>query len=123
MTDLTRPGIDGRRFCRLLRLPDHPAFNHVPLIVVYPTLNGDHPDRITADVGADAFLPSPVMLIADAPDVTIRMANPAALSIRGRSDEPSTGIPLESHPRRIEQFKTPPLGKCVRGDRNRSMSQ
>ncbi|MBM4201466.1 MAG: PAS domain S-box protein, partial [Gammaproteobacteria bacterium] len=39
------------------------------------------------------------MLIADAPDVTIRIANPAALGIRGESHEPLTGIPMELHPR------------------------
>jgi PAS domain S-box-containing protein len=39
------------------------------------------------------------MLIADAPDVRIRIANPAALGIRGQSAEPLTGIPVELHPR------------------------
>ncbi|NTV54063.1 MAG: PAS domain S-box protein, partial [Syntrophaceae bacterium] len=44
------------------------------------------------------------MLIADAPDVTIRLANPAALGIRGGSAEPLTGIPVELHPGRWLTF-------------------
>ena len=38
------------------------------------------------------------ILIANAPDVNIRMANPAALGIRGDSGATLTGIPVELHP-------------------------
>jgi PAS domain S-box-containing protein len=38
------------------------------------------------------------VLIADAPDVRIRVANSAALGIRGEHQEALTGIPVELHP-------------------------
>jgi PAS domain S-box-containing protein len=60
VTDLYMPGIDGWRFCRLLRSPEYAAFNQVPILVVSATFAGDETDRIAADLGAEAFLPSPV---------------------------------------------------------------
>jgi DNA-binding response OmpR family regulator len=60
VTDLYMPGIDGWRFCRLLRSPEYAAFNEIPILVVSATFAGEVPERIAADVGADAFLPSPV---------------------------------------------------------------
>jgi PAS domain S-box-containing protein len=60
VTDLHMPGIDGWRFCRLLRSPEYAAFNQVPILVVSATFTGDEPDRIAADLGVEAFLPSPV---------------------------------------------------------------
>ncbi len=60
VTDLYMPGIDGWRFCRLLRSPEYKAFNCVPILVVSATFSGDNATRIAADVGAQAFLPSPV---------------------------------------------------------------
>lgn len=43
------------------------------------------------------------ILIADAPDVTIRYANPAALGIRGDNEERLTGIAVEDH---VKQWQT-----------------
>jgi two-component system cell cycle sensor histidine kinase/response regulator CckA len=60
VTDLYMPGIDGWRFCRLLRSPEYAALNHIPILVVSGTFVGEEPDRIAADLGADAFLSSPV---------------------------------------------------------------
>jgi len=60
VTDLYMPGIDGWRFCRLLRSPEYEAFNAVPILVVSATFSGDEASAITADLGANAFLPSPV---------------------------------------------------------------
>lgn len=60
VTDLYMPGIDGWRFCRLLRSPEYAAFNRVPILVVSATFAGEDPDRIAGDLGAEAFLPSPV---------------------------------------------------------------
>jgi PAS domain S-box-containing protein len=60
VSDLYMPGIDGWRFCRLLRSPEFPAYNAVPILVVSATFAGDDAARIAADTGADAFLPSPV---------------------------------------------------------------
>ncbi|MFH0729998.1 MAG: response regulator [Pseudomonadota bacterium] len=60
VTDLYMPGIDGWRFCRLLRSPEYAAFNRVPILVVSATFVGDEAVRIAADLGAEGFLPSPV---------------------------------------------------------------
>ncbi len=60
VTDLHMPGIDGWRFCRLLRSPEHTAFNEIPILLVSATFAGEHPERIATDAGADAFLPSPL---------------------------------------------------------------
>jgi len=60
ITDIYMPGIDGWRFCRLLRSAEFAAFNQVPILVVSATFSGDDATRITADLGANAFLPAPV---------------------------------------------------------------
>ena len=60
VTDLYMPDIDGWRFCRLLRSSEYDAFNQVPILVVSCTFAGDEASRITADLGANAFLPLPV---------------------------------------------------------------
>jgi len=60
VTDLYMPGIDGWRFCRLLRSPEYAAFNQIPILVVSATFAGDEANRIADDLGAEAFLPSPV---------------------------------------------------------------
>ncbi len=60
VTDLYMPDLDGWRFCRLLRSPEHARLNSVPILVVSATFSGDEAARITADLGANAFLPSPV---------------------------------------------------------------
>ncbi len=44
------------------------------------------------------------ILIADAPDVNIRIANPAALAIRGETNVPLTRIPAELHPRNWQVY-------------------
>ncbi len=59
VTDIHMPGIDGWRFCRLLRSPEYAALNHIPILVVSATFAGDEPDRISTDLGADAFLAAP----------------------------------------------------------------
>jgi len=54
------------------------------------------------------------ILIADAPDVRIRVANSAALGIRGDSPLPPTEIPVELHPKHWQTFHldgTPYAGK------------
>ena len=60
VTDLYMPGIDGWRFCRLLRSPEYAAFNQVPILLVSATYAGEEVDRIAADLGAEAFFNSPV---------------------------------------------------------------
>ena len=60
VSDLHMPGIDGWRFCRLLRSHEYAAFNNVPILVVSATFAGGDTREITAATGADAFLPSPI---------------------------------------------------------------
>ncbi len=60
VTDLYMPGLDGWRFCRLLRSPAYTGLNAVPILVVSATFTGDEPQRITVELGADAFMPAPV---------------------------------------------------------------
>jgi two-component system cell cycle sensor histidine kinase/response regulator CckA len=59
VTDLHMPGIDGWRFCRLLRSADFPSTNKVPILVVSGTLSREDVGTMPHDVGADAFLPMP----------------------------------------------------------------
>jgi PAS domain S-box-containing protein len=44
------------------------------------------------------------IIIADAPDATIRIANPAALGIRGDADVALTDIPVDRHPKNWQTF-------------------
>ncbi len=60
ITDIYMPGIDGWSFCRLLRSPEYMLFNHIPILVVSATFAGPEADRIVVDLGAEAFLPSPI---------------------------------------------------------------
>jgi len=60
VTDLHMPGIDGWRFCRLLRSAEYAAFNAVPIVVVSATFSGEEASRITTGLGANAFLSAPV---------------------------------------------------------------
>lgn len=59
VTDLHMPGIDGWRFCRLLRSPEYPTFNTTPILVMSATFSGIDAEQATADLGANAFLASP----------------------------------------------------------------
>ena len=59
VTDLHMPGIDGWRFCRLLRSPEYAAWNTIPILVMSATFSGADAEHITADLGANAFLPVP----------------------------------------------------------------
>jgi len=73
----------------------------------------DVTDRIQAEeklARAQALLQAAIeqtpagILIADAPDVRIKIANPAALSIRGTSPEPLTEITAHAHPENWQMF-------------------
>lgn len=59
ITDLYMPGIDGWRFCRLLRSDAYRAFNSIPIVVISATFSGADAEEITTQLGADAFLPAP----------------------------------------------------------------
>ncbi len=60
ITDIYMPGMDGWRFCRLLRSPEYAAFNRLPILVISATFAGEEADRITTNLGANAFLSAPV---------------------------------------------------------------
>lgn len=60
VTDVHMRDIDGWRFCRLLRSPEYPHLNTVPVLVVSAMFSGDEPRRIAIDIGVDAFLSFPV---------------------------------------------------------------
>jgi signal transduction histidine kinase len=59
VTDLHMPGIDGWRFCRLLRSPEYLAYNQIPILVMSATFSGIDAEQVTAELGANAFLASP----------------------------------------------------------------
>ena len=61
VTDLHMPGLDGWRFCRLLRSPDYADFNRLPVLVISATFAGEDARQITAELGANAFLSSPFL--------------------------------------------------------------
>jgi two-component sensor histidine kinase len=60
ITDLHMPDIDGWRLVRLLRSAEYAAFNETPIMVVSATFSGTDTAKITEEIGADAFLESPV---------------------------------------------------------------
>ncbi len=60
ITDVHMPNIDGWKFCRLLKSADYEPFNRIPILVISAIFAGEAPDRIAAEIGADAFLASPV---------------------------------------------------------------
>jgi len=59
VTDLHLPEIDGWRFCRLLRSPAYRRFNDIPILVVSAAFGAHDATQLLADLGANAFLPSP----------------------------------------------------------------
>jgi PAS domain S-box-containing protein len=60
VTDLEMTGIDGWRFCRLLRSPEYALFNPVPILLLSSTPSIDEPAWITSELGANAFLSTPL---------------------------------------------------------------
>ncbi len=59
ITDLHMPGIDGWRFCQLLRSSEFSSFNKIPILVVSATFSGADPEQMSIDMGANGFLSSP----------------------------------------------------------------
>jgi PAS domain S-box-containing protein len=60
VTRLCLPGIDGWRFCRLLRSPEFRMLNRIPILVVSSTFSSDEASRIASDLGVEGFLPVPI---------------------------------------------------------------
>ncbi|MBU4260355.1 MAG: response regulator [Proteobacteria bacterium] len=82
VTDLYMPGIDGWRFCRLLRSPEYQFCNHVPILVVSATFSGEEASRITEELGANAFLSSPVEGTQFLDQVRVLLAGQSPRSVR-----------------------------------------
>jgi len=59
VTDLRMPGIDGWRFCRLLRSPDFPQTNKTPILAVSATFAGQDIGPSIRESNIDAFLGVP----------------------------------------------------------------
>jgi PAS domain S-box-containing protein len=59
VTDLHLHGIGGWRFCRLLRSPEYPELNKVPILVMSDIYSGEDSNLLTIDLGANAFLEVP----------------------------------------------------------------
>lgn len=86
VTDLHMPGIDGWRFCQLLRSPEYADFNHTPILVVSATFSGCDAEQMTRDLGADGFLAAPY-----APSV---LQDYVREILDGRAPRPSTHVLL-----------------------------
>ena len=86
VTDLHMPGIDGWRFCQLLRSPEYAAFNRTPILVVSATFSGCDAEQMTRDLGADGFLAAPY-----APSV---LQDYVREILDGRAPRPSTHVLL-----------------------------
>ena len=59
ITDLYTPGLDGWRFCQLLRSMEYPAFNSTPVLVTSPAMSGVDPREVLSSLGANEFLTAP----------------------------------------------------------------
>ena len=84
IVDLHMPVIDGWRFCRLLRSPEYADFNSTPILVVSATFAGTDVEAITADLGANAFLPIPLTsdsLLGHVSDLLAGNRPPSSLSV------------------------------------------
>jgi PAS domain S-box-containing protein len=59
VTDLHMPGIDGWRFCRLLRSAEFRPYNDTPILVVSATFTGSDAEMRSLELGASGFLAAP----------------------------------------------------------------
>jgi len=93
VTDLHMPGIDGWRFCRLLRSPEFAACNAIPILVVSATFSGNDAELRTLELGASGFLPAPF-----APSA---LQDYARALLSGRRPEPAPQVVI-AHPDPLE---------------------
>ena len=59
VTDLYTPGLDGWRFCRLLRSMEYPDFTSTPILVIPPALSGADPREVLSSLDANELLTAP----------------------------------------------------------------
>ncbi|MBD3344735.1 MAG: response regulator [Chitinivibrionales bacterium] len=60
ITDIQMPGIDGWRFCQIIRSKTYKKLNSVPVIMISAVFKDEDVHRVSSEIGADAFLPVPV---------------------------------------------------------------
>ena len=60
VADLHLPGMDGWRFCRLIRSSSSKKLNALPILVVSATYSGFDADQIKTDLQVHEFLPLPI---------------------------------------------------------------
>ncbi len=59
VVDLHMPVLDGWKFCRVIRSDDFQGFEAMPILVVSATFSGSEVEEVSAQLGANAFLPIP----------------------------------------------------------------
>lgn len=59
VVDLHMPVLDGWKFCRLVRSEEFEGFEAMPILVVSATFSGAEVEEVSAQLGANAFLPVP----------------------------------------------------------------
>lgn len=59
VVDLHMPVLDGWKFCRLVRSEEFQGFEDMPILVVSATFSGAEVEEVSAQLGANAFLPVP----------------------------------------------------------------
>lgn len=59
VVDLHMPVLDGWKFCRLVRSEEFKGFEDMPILVVSATFSGVEVEEVSAQLGANAFLPVP----------------------------------------------------------------
>ena len=60
VADLFNSGLDGLRFCQLLRSPEHSYLNTVPILGISSKFLGDSAAKLAMDFGANAFIDYPI---------------------------------------------------------------
>lgn len=89
VTDLHMPGIDGWRFCRLLRSAELADYNATPILVVSATFSGRDAEMLSFELGASGFLAAPY-----APSA---LQDYARALLSGRRPEPAAQVLIVHH--------------------------
>lgn len=83
ITDIQMPGIDGWRFCRMLRTGRNEKLREVPILAISAVFVSEESDRATREVGADDFLAVPFSADALMERVNSLIENQATSASRG----------------------------------------
>ncbi|PJZ24029.1 hybrid sensor histidine kinase/response regulator [Leptospira hartskeerlii] len=91
ISDILMPQMDGYQFCSQVRQND--KFKHIPIIIYTATYTSDSDEKLSFDLGADAFLKKPAGLKLLEETVTKLLQNP-------RSKRNVKGLVMDSAPLR-----------------------